>query len=81
MSFSVGCDGCGLEYSGRRPFAQRAERGEPALRTRSLWEIGRWLRTARRSLDEADYERHVARALPRRARLLAALPARTSSSR
>ena len=24
MSFSVACAGCGLEYSGKRPFAQRA---------------------------------------------------------
>ena len=30
---------------------------EPAL-PRCSWEIGRWLRTARRSLDEADYEQH-----------------------
>jgi uncharacterized protein len=55
MSFSVACAGCGLEYSGRRPFA------DPANAVRAgfvplLWEIGRWLRTARRSLDEADYE-------------------------
>lgn len=57
MSFSVSCDGCGLEYSGRRPLAQPRN----ALSTRFgslVWEIGRWLRTARRSLDEADYERH-----------------------
>ena len=30
MSFSVSCP-CGLEYSGRRPFAQGASRGRPAL--------------------------------------------------
>jgi predicted NAD/FAD-binding protein len=52
MSFSVSCSGCGLEYSGRRPFAQ------PANATRLgflslLWEIGRWLRTARPE-DEAQ---------------------------
>ena len=58
MSFSVCCDRCALEYSGRRPFAQPRNAAEPALPWRSLWEIGRWLRTARRSLDEADYERH-----------------------
>ncbi|MDQ2910960.1 MAG: FAD-dependent oxidoreductase [Actinomycetota bacterium] len=57
MSFSVSCDGCGLEYSGRRPFAQR--RNAASARFGALvWEIARWLRTARRSLDEADYERH-----------------------
>ena len=31
MSFSVGCGGCGLEYSGRRPFAQPRNAAEPAL--------------------------------------------------
>jgi predicted NAD/FAD-binding protein len=57
MSFSVSCDGCGLEYSGRRPLAQL--RNAASARFAALiWEIGRWLRTARRSLDEADYERH-----------------------
>ena len=57
MSFSVSCDECGLEYSGRRPLAQR--RNAASARFGALvWEIGRWLRTARRSLDEADYERH-----------------------
>jgi uncharacterized protein len=57
MSFSVGCSGCGLEYSGRRPFAQRRNSASPRFAS-LLWEIGRWLRTARRSLDEADYESH-----------------------
>jgi predicted NAD/FAD-binding protein len=46
MSFSVSCRGCGLEYSGRRPFAQPANAGRPAFLS-LLWEIGRWLRTAR----------------------------------
>jgi uncharacterized protein len=46
MSFSVSCSGCGLEYSGRRPFAQPANAGRPAFLA-LLWEIGRWLRTAR----------------------------------
>ena len=55
MSFSVSCAGCGLEYSGRRPFAQRRNAASPRFHA-LLWEIGRWLRTARRSLDEADYE-------------------------
>lgn len=54
MSFSVSC-GCGLEYSGRRPFAQPGRLAD--LRFHGLlWEIGRWLRTARRSLDELDCE-------------------------
>ena len=55
MSFSVSCSSCGLEYSGKRPFAQPRNAGSPAF-YRLLWEIGRWLRTARRTLDEADYE-------------------------
>ncbi len=46
MSFSVSCSGCGLEYSGRRPFAQPANAARPAF-VALLWEIGRWLRTAR----------------------------------
>ena len=45
MSFSVSCSGCGLEYSGRRPFAQRANAARPGF-LGLLWEIGRWLRTA-----------------------------------
>jgi len=57
MSFSVGCESCGLEYSGRRPFAQRRNATSPRFGA-LLWEIGRWLRTARRSLDAADYEQH-----------------------
>ena len=57
MSFSVGCRRCGLEYSGRRPFAQRRNAASPHFGA-LLWEIGRWLRTARRSLDETDYEQH-----------------------
>ena len=46
MSFSVSCSGCGLEYSGRRPFAQPANAARPAFLS-LLWEVGRWLRTAR----------------------------------
>jgi len=57
MSFSVSCDGCGLEYSGRRPLAQ-PRNAASARFAALLWEIGRWLRTARRSLEQADYERH-----------------------
>jgi predicted NAD/FAD-binding protein len=46
MSFSVSCSGCGLEYSGRRPFAQRRNAASPGFLA-LVWEIGRWLRTAR----------------------------------
>src|SRR5690242_12678099 len=46
MSFSVSCAGCGLEYSGRRPFAQPGNAARPAFLALIL-EIGRWLRTAR----------------------------------
>lgn len=58
MSFSVACRACGLEYSGRRPHAQRRNLVRPRFHA-LLAEIGRWLRTARRSLDEADYESHT----------------------
>jgi predicted NAD/FAD-binding protein len=57
MSFSVSCVGCGLEYSGGRPFAQPRNAARPAFHA-LLWEIGRWLRTARRSLEEGDYEEY-----------------------
>jgi predicted NAD/FAD-binding protein len=57
MSFSVACRGCGLEYSGKRPFAQRGNAASPRFLSLA-WEIGRWLRTARISLDEHDYESH-----------------------
>src|SRR3954451_831053 len=46
MSFSVACSGCGLEYSGARPFAQPRNAARPAFLS-LMWEIGRWLRTAR----------------------------------
>jgi predicted NAD/FAD-binding protein len=53
MSFSVSCRACGLEYAGRNPFAQR--RNAVSARFHGLlWEIGRWLRTARSSLDRLD---------------------------
>lgn len=57
MSFSVSCDECGLEYSGRRPLARARNAASPRFAA-LVWEIARWLRTARHSLDEADYERH-----------------------
>ncbi len=44
MSFSVSCGGCGLEYSGRRPFAQPGNAARPGFLA-LVWEIGRWLRT------------------------------------
>src|SRR3954468_18206185 len=46
MSFSVACAGCGLEYSGRRPFTQPRNAARPS-HLGLVWEIGRWLRTAR----------------------------------
>lgn len=55
MSFSVSCGACGLEYSGRRPFAQPRNAASPRFHA-LLWEIGRWLRTARASLERQDYE-------------------------
>jgi predicted NAD/FAD-binding protein len=55
MSFSVSCGDCGLEWSGRRPFAQPRRALDPRFLA-LLREVGRWLRTARRSLDDADYE-------------------------
>ncbi len=55
MSFSVSYDDGRIEYSGRRPFAQRRNLVRPGHYA-LLWEIGRWLRTAHRTLDEADWE-------------------------
>jgi predicted NAD/FAD-binding protein len=55
MSFSVSCGDCGLEWSGRRPFAQPLRVLDPGF-LGMLREVGRWLRTAGSSLDEADYE-------------------------
>jgi predicted NAD/FAD-binding protein len=55
MSFSVSCGDCGLEWSGRRPFAQPRRAVDPRF-LGLLREVVRWLRTARRSLDESDYE-------------------------
>ena len=56
MSFSVSCDGCGLEYSGRRPFAQPRNAASPRFLA-LLCEIGRWLRTARRVARRGRRER------------------------
>ncbi len=52
MSFSVSC-ACGLEWSGRRPFADPRNALRPRFHS-LLWEVGRWLMTARRSLAETD---------------------------
>jgi predicted NAD/FAD-binding protein len=53
MSFSVSCPRCGLEYSGRRPFARARNAANPGFLA-LLWEIGRWLRTALPSLERTD---------------------------
>lgn len=55
MSFSVSCAACGLEWAGRRPFAQARNAASPRFHA-LLWEIGRWLRSARPSLEEGDWE-------------------------
>lgn len=55
MSFSVSCDECGLEYAGRRPFAQWRN-ATSAQFTSLVWEIGRWLRTARASIEAGAWE-------------------------
>ena len=50
MSFSVSCRGCGLEYSGRRPYAQ--PRNAVRLRHhRLLWNVVRFLGTAESALQ------------------------------
>src|SRR5438270_10416605 len=53
MSFSVSCGECGLEWSGRRPFAQKrnlVSRRHLGL----LAEVARWLRTAVSTLDTSE---------------------------
>ncbi len=55
MSFSVRCEECGLEYAGRRPFAQWRNASNTRF-TSLVWEIGRWLRTARTSIDSGAYD-------------------------
>ena len=64
MSFSVSCP-CGLEYSGRRPFAQARRAADPAFH-RLLGEIGRWLLTAKRSLGDLDESWSLGRYLDER---------------
>jgi predicted NAD/FAD-binding protein len=53
MSFSVACGGCGLEWSGRRPFAQKRNAVSPRFH-RLLLEVTRWLRTASSTLDTSE---------------------------
>jgi predicted NAD/FAD-binding protein len=53
MSFSVACRDCGLEWSGRRPFAQTRNAASPRFH-RFLLEVTRWLRTARGSLEASE---------------------------
>ena len=53
MSFSVACGDCGLEWSGRRPFAQPRNAVSPRFH-RFLLEVTRWLRTAASTLDTAE---------------------------
>src|SRR5437764_15113793 len=45
MSFSVACGDCGLEWSGRRPFAQARNVASPRCH-RLLLEATAWLRSA-----------------------------------
>jgi len=61
MSFSVSCP-CGLEYSGRRPFAQSRRAADPRFYA-LMSEIGRWLLTAKRSLDDLDESSSLGRYL------------------
>jgi predicted NAD/FAD-binding protein len=53
MSFSVGCQRCALEWSGRRPFAQPLNAVSPRF-LHFLAEVGRWLRTAKHALDDGS---------------------------
>ena len=55
MSFSVGCGRCGLEWSGRRPFAQPLNAASPRFLA-LLAEVGALAATARRALEDASYE-------------------------
>lgn len=66
MSFSITCARCGLEYSGRRPFAQPANVVRPRF-VRLLADIARFLRNARGEVSgEMTLERflHVGRYSP-----------------
>jgi predicted NAD/FAD-binding protein len=54
MSFSVSCGDCGLEWSGRRPFAQPRNLCSPRY-ARFLLEVTRWLRTAPATVDDSEH--------------------------
>src|SRR5439155_11736379 len=54
MSFSVSCGDCGLEWSGRRPFAQARNLCSPRY-ARFLLEVSRWLRTALATADDSEH--------------------------
>lgn len=56
MSFSVSCSSCGCEYSSRRPLAQPANAVRPWF-ARLLVDVARFLRSARRILDDPRYQR------------------------
>ena len=55
MSFSVSCGSCGLEWSGRRPFAQGRRIADVRFLS-LLGEVTRWLRTAERALGDESLE-------------------------
>ena len=60
MSFSVSCARCGLEYSGRRPFAQPRNLASPSF-ARLLRDILRFLRQDPSGVDaDLTLERYVA---------------------
>lgn len=67
MSFSVSCARCGIEYSGRRPFAVPRNVLRPGF-GRMLAEIARFLRTAPRLLDDPRLESATLAALVERER-------------
>ncbi len=64
MSFSVSCARCGLEWSGRRPFARARNAVTPRFYG-LLWEIARWLRTAPAALEGLDEQESLERYLDR----------------
>ena len=55
MSFSVSCGDCGLEWSGRRPFAQGRRLADRRFLS-LLAEVVRWLRTAEGALEDGSLE-------------------------
>ena len=55
MSFSVSCARCGIEWSGRRPFAQSRNALRPSF-VRMVRDVGRFLREAPRDLAACTAE-------------------------